>query len=174
MPDADARMWTHAELVAVAARWLQGSRRCAVVITEMTTGERETPDAIGWQGRNSFVVECKASVADWRADAKKYFRRQPERGMGRQRYWLVPKLLAEHAPADDGWGLVVVNDAGRARLARESRWWREWNAAAEVGLLVSALRRVGQTAPAGVSVRCYTYQTGNRATLGVAEESPDA
>lgn len=37
-------------------------------------------------------------------------------------------------------------------------------------ILISALRRVGQQAPKGVSVKCYTYEVSGKATLGVEVE----
>jgi len=79
MTDADSDITRHAQLVALAARWLK--RDHPLVITEMTAWE--SPDALGWKSSESTtLVECKASRADFLADAKKFFREHPEYGMG--------------------------------------------------------------------------------------------
>lgn len=154
---------SHSDLVELAAAWLR--KRCAVVITELVT-TRETPDAIGWNGLLSILVECKASYADFKADGSKIFRRVPELGMGMKRYMLAPAgvIPEEEIPAE--WGLLEW-DGKRVRMRKESGA-HEGNTKAEIGLLLSAVRRIGATAPKGVSVRFYTYETKNTATLGMA------
>ena len=79
---------THRELCEIAERWLMGTKRCRVAIAEpncIITDER--PDAIGFGGYASVLVEAKTSRADFLADLKKPFRihpiEDPERG-GRQ------------------------------------------------------------------------------------------
>lgn len=62
---------THADLVAPAARWLKGTVRCGVVLTEAPSMDGESPDAIGWRSGYSVLVECKASRADFLADSRK-------------------------------------------------------------------------------------------------------
>lgn len=156
---------THPELVAEAARWLE-KQRCSVVITEVvTTGE--TPDALGWHGAHSTLVECKASVSDFRADAKKYFRRCPKLGMGITRYFLACQgvIPVDELPAK--WGLLEVTpNAGGIRVTRKSGVFYA-NRRQEAGVLLSCLRRIGHGAPPGVSIRCYTIQTNCTATLGI-------
>jgi hypothetical protein len=158
---------THNDLVALAATWLR--RDCAVVVTELTT-IGEVPDAIGWHGPHSKLVECKASYADFRTDAGKWFRRRPECGMGQRRFYLAPAgvIPADELPA--GWGLLEVQGR-RIRQQRESDVHKA-NARAEIGLLLSAIRRIGQTAPQGMSVKFYTMETQCTATLGVAPPEP--
>jgi hypothetical protein len=85
--------------------------RCGVVITE-PPGEWEEPDAIGWahRGRSSILIECKASRADYQADAKKPQRRERSAkfGVGRYRFYMARKglILADELP--EGWGLLEV------------------------------------------------------------------
>ncbi len=155
----------HSDLVKCAGAWLANSQKCSVVITEMSSTSAETPDAIGWQGARSIVVECKTSRADFLADGKKHFRAQPDLGMGRQRYFLtVPGLLkAEELPA--GWGLLELTGS-RVRMVRMSEPFG-CNHNAETWLLLSALRRCGPLAPKGCSVKFYVLETQGRATLGV-------
>lgn len=66
---------THEELVQRAVRWLSGTRRCNPVYAGNASCS-EIPDAIGWSScwkwKGSTVIECKASLSDFRADAKKW------------------------------------------------------------------------------------------------------
>lgn len=152
---------THPELVEIARRWL--CRKCSVVLTELvTTGE--TPDAIGWQEWCSTLIECNTSRADFMADADKYFRREPAMGMGLHRYYLTPPGLLNVSELPDKWGLLEAGERG-VHVVRRSECFRELNNGREVALLLSALRRIGQQAPKGVSIKCYTHETQNTATL---------
>lgn len=165
---------THAELVRLAATWL--AKRCPVVITEMTSGAWEEPDAIGWRGRGSILVECKTSRSDLRADKNKPHRRREAvvdglswPGLGDERYYLMPAGLV---PTDDpllapGWGLLWAYPNGRIReITAPER--RRGDHDRERALLVSCVRRLGVAANAGCSVKIYTYETKRRATLTVA------
>lgn len=125
---------THADLVALAERWLRngakfrevaGEReyrrqvRCNVVLTEAMGGNGESPDAIGWAygGVISVLVECKVSRADFFADQKKPFRQRPKFGLGHYRYYMVPRGLVAVEEVPEGWGLLYVHN-GRARVIR--------------------------------------------------------
>lgn len=100
---------THKELVERAAKWLKG-RGCTVVATELHTNGQsgECPDAIGWRYHQSYVVECKASRADFLTDKNKRFRQNPPLGMGAKRFYMCPPevILAREIPP--GWGLLYV------------------------------------------------------------------
>lgn len=158
---------THAELTGQAARWLE-RQGCAVVITEMAHGQSETPDAIGWHGTHSTLVECKASRADFLADRQKHFRREPVRGMGTARYMCTMRGLLDVEELPLGWGLIEW-DGKRMRVIQKSDT-HETDGRSEISVLLSALRRVAKDAPMGFSVKCYTIETKNRATLGVATQ----
>lgn len=157
---------THAELINQAAKWLE-RQGCAVVITDMSHGQSETPDAIGWKGTRSTLVECKASRADFLADRNKPFRRMPDTGMGVARYMCVPRGLirVDELPAD--WGLIEW-DGKRMRVTHKHTQ-QHTDGRSEISLLLSALRRVGRAAQAGVSVKYYTMESKNRATLGITD-----
>lgn len=159
---------THSLLVEQAAKWL-ARKGCAVVITDMTHGGPETADAIGWSGSRSILIECKASVSDFRADAKKVFRREPERGMGCARYFCAMRGILPLAELPQKWGLLEW-DGKMMWEARKPEHHAESAARQEISLLLSALRRVAVSAPKGVSVKCYTIETKNRATLGIEAE----
>lgn len=161
---------THAELVALAAAWLQKERH-DVVVTEVSWA-LEVPDALGFYGWSSTLVECKVSRADFAADRKKPFRLKPEEGMGEYRYFLVPSSLhVELGELPRGWGLLVADERGRVRRVLKAKPQAR-NTVMEVGLLGNVLRRVGQAIPdgSGVSVKFYRFPTKNTATLGVARE----
>ena len=160
---------THCALVEAAAAWLR--KTCAVVITEIATVGEE-PDAIGWNGVNSVLIECKASRADFLSDRRKYFRREPERGIGCRRFFLMPAGLVASTEIPTGWGLLE-SDGRRVRQVIHSEPFREMDSRHEIRILLSALRRIGSTAPPGISIRHYTIESENRATLGtLAEGAP--
>ena len=155
---------THDELVTLAAAWLRGKH--AVVITEMTHGAGEEPDAIGFTGYGkSTLVECKASRSDFLADGKKWFRQRPHTGMGQMRYMLAPEGMIATDELPDGWGLLKPFGNG-VRVVRHGRKFDAYGVDLEIQLLVSALRRTD-----GLCVKRYTYQTKGRATIGVADNA---
>lgn len=168
---------THDELIEHAAKWLQ-TKNCVVVITDMTHKHPETPDAIGWNQNRSILIEVKVSRADFLRDKKKGFRKNPALGMGDERLFLVPEGLVKTEELPEGWGLLEYRKPkGRQRKPRvvAVKGGGSWaptqrhkpNLRAEQSLLISALRRTAQNCPKGISVRVYTFETQNRATLGV-------
>lgn len=158
------RMVSHPSLVAVAAKWLQ--KKHAVVITELaTTGEE--PDAIGWRGTHSTLVECKISRADFNADKRKMFRREPWYGIGQYRYFLTVPGIIKVEELPEKWGLLELLGE-RVRMVREAEQFGEINYRHEIGILLSTLRRIGENAPKGTSIKHYTIETKNRATVGTA------
>jgi hypothetical protein len=156
---------THKELVEIAAQWLWKSGN-SVVITELCISGEE-PDAIGWRGWHSTLIECKASLSDFKADAKKAFRKYAEIGIGQKRYYCVPKGLIKKEDLPHGWGLLEYTGKGLRRVVKSSSF-RKCNSRHELEIVLSALRRVGQVCPKGVSVRCYVTETKNKTTVGVS------
>lgn len=161
-------MSTHAELVSAASLWLQ--KKCAVVVTEITTTGEE-PDALGWQGTHSILVECKAGLSDFYSDRQKPFRRDSARGIGCHRYFLTPVGLVSVGKLPPGWGLLEFNGE-RVKMVKESEYFEATDARQEIRILLSTLRRIGRTKPEGTSIRHYTFPTRNRATLGTEDEQP--
>lgn len=126
---------THEELVCRAVRWLRSRRRCRVVVWQRTM-TWEQPDALGWTaGGASTLVECKASRADFRRDAKKPFRAFPALGMGVYRFYMAPPglLAADEMPA--GWGLLECGPRG-VRVARDAVAWLDVHRLNEIQQLV--------------------------------------
>jgi len=130
---------THTELVERAVRWLGNTKKCNPVLAEPQFDERrcaERPDAIGWDARTSYLVECKVSLGDFYAD-----RRKPHRitaGLGRFRYYLIPPGLLDDVP--EPWGLLECCPR-IIRVAKEAREAHAWNAQAEVAMLARLLAR---------------------------------
>lgn len=101
---------THDDLVDAAARWLRGTRKCSVVLAELTSSAPMTPDAIGWEGPGwwGVLVEAKTSRSDFRADAKKPHRRM-EGSPGQERWYLTPPGLLDPGEVPSGWGLLETS-----------------------------------------------------------------
>jgi hypothetical protein len=143
MQAAQGDRLTHAELVARAERWLRG-QRCAVITTELRSAAGECADAIGWRySAQSLLIECKASLQDFRRDAKKPWRQcDGEFGLGDYRYFMVPRFLVPISALPAKWGLLVVKGA-RVRVVVKA----ELATRADVGhmreraLMLSLIRR---------------------------------
>lgn len=151
---------THQDLVQLAAAWL--ARRHPIVVTEIASASEE-PDALGWAGGFSTLVECKASRSDFHADKHK-----PKDRLGDWRYYLTPVGLISVDDLPPGWGLLYGNGRG-VQVVLEAPQAETKNWRGELHILMSCLRRIAGSAPdgKGVSIRKYTIQTECRATLGV-------
>lgn len=159
---------SHDDLVESARKWLFS--RHAVVITEMVSGANETPDAIGWGGGSqSTLIECKTSHQDFLSDRNKPSRRW--KGMGDYRYYLALQGIISVNELPDKWGLLEYRGKhNRPKKIKEAEYQQEKTWRDEIGLLCSALRRIGGLRKGGVSVRVYQYETKNTATLGVKKD----
>lgn len=140
---------THSELVDVAAEWLKKSRYksgvclsgpCPVVVTELSTAAMEQPDALGWHSGRTILIEVKVSRSDFFADAKKYFRVNPEFGVGQYRWFLCPEGLLQPEEMPKGWGLIWALDIGKVRVKKDPEL-QVCNRDAEALILLSVLRR---------------------------------
>lgn len=135
---------THSRLVDEAVHWLRARHRCGIVLSEQSCSTGETPDAIGWKGRNhSVVVECKVSRADFLADAAKTWRKNPECALGCERFYLAPIGIIHVNELPAGWGLLEIR--GREiQIAKRSRknLRSAEGLANEMNLLLASLRRV--------------------------------
>lgn len=154
----------------MARNWLKKERR-AVVVSEIASGS-EQPDALGWRGTETTLIECKASRADFLADRKKFFRRNLWQGIGDFRYYLAPVGVVRETDAlPEGFGLLEVNPVtGKIQKRIQARRQPEKATRREVAILLSLIRRIGQTQPQGCSISCYTYETKNRTVLEIEKE----
>lgn len=160
---------THDDLVERARRWL--ANRCPVVITEMTHGKTETPDAIGFGGSKGspILIECKVSKSDYYADKRKPFRRHPEHGMGSFRYYMTPPGLIPEGKEPEKWGVLeVVGKIVRVRRKAVGFDRSRRAIAAEQSILCSCIRRLGQGSHDDFTIKCYSYYTDS-ASVTVAD-----
>ncbi len=101
---------THEDLTAKAVRWLRGSQKCPVVLSEFVSAVSIVPDAIGWRhGSECILVECKTSRSDFKADAHKAHVRA---GItpGHRRWYLTPPGLVQASEIPDDWGLLEAHE----------------------------------------------------------------
>lgn len=135
---------THSRLVEEAVHWLRAKYRCGIVLSEQSCSTGETPDAIGWKGRNhSVVVECKVSRADFLADAGKSWRVNPECALGCERFYLAPTgmICTDELPA--GWGLLEIRGREIQVFSKSKKNMRSGEGLTnEMNLLLASLRRV--------------------------------
>ena len=153
----------HGDLVEIARKWLI-AQRCTVVVTEVGSGE--CPDAIGWCGGRSILVECKASRSDFLRDRQKYFRMTPERGMGKYRYYMAEKGLIKIDELPEHWGLIEINDDGKARAKKKANY-QAASERNEIHVLISLLRRIGQRKVENACIKHYVFDAPEIPTLGV-------
>jgi hypothetical protein len=134
---------THVQLVERAVRWLRGYR-CGVVLSEQACVSGEMPDAIGWKKAcHSVLVECKVTRGDFLADRAKPFRMKPEKGVGSERFYMVPPGVVKIEELPSGWGLLEYR-RGRLEMLQASA--KNLRTALgfryEMNLLLASLRRV--------------------------------
>lgn len=145
---------THKEVVDIAHKWALKNCSCGVVFKELNCGS-EYADVIAFGQSRSVLIEVKVSRSDFFADFKKPFRKYPERGMGKYRYYCCPEGLIKQHELPTGWGLIYVNrnkaicvhkpviehtnERGNKYRAMYSF---EYNQEAERAVMYSALRRL--------------------------------
>lgn len=145
---------THAQLCDRARVWLAGSARCQFAFVEFSTQLIEIPDAIGLRnsGRDSILVECKASRADFLRDHKKRHRQaDAKEALGSYRYYMCEPGVIEVADLPERWGLLWVYGKQVKVMAgadpKRSYYgtadvWRWPHSIAERVVMFSALRRL--------------------------------
>ena len=116
---------THGDLCVLAKRWLLSAKGCNPVFVERGSSKsNEMPDAIGWSATGSIVVECKRTVADYKADRKKMFRVDDGSGMGSQRFYLFTSELWDQLrdgfeSESSGWGVVVLSYSNTTKVINQ-------------------------------------------------------
>lgn len=139
---------THKQLIDVGYNWVLKSGSCGVAFKELNTlTSSEYPDVIGFGSwGHSVLLEIKVSRSDFQADKKKAFRKNPQLGMGSQRFYVVPKNLITIEELPVGWGLIYVDDDLKPRCVhnpfKAGKNTFQKNIIAEHGLMYSALRRL--------------------------------
>ena len=141
--------FTHNDLVEIGYKWCLS--RCAFAFKELNTINTETPDVIGFNSTGSFLLEAKISKSDFIADKNKTFRQHTWMGMGDWRFFITPKDLITVNELPEMWGLIEVNQKGKAKIKHNpfgkgniySSWEGfEKNKEAEKNMMYSVLRRL--------------------------------
>jgi hypothetical protein len=139
---------THSELCIAACRWLVKKRNASRVFAEFNSMKlSEFPDAIGFsfgtQNRGTIVIECKVSVADFKADKNKWWKRYAgcHGGMGLRRFYLVPDGLVSVDAIPDDHGLLYATAKGRIAVVREAPARESRDVDSEMVVLTTALQR---------------------------------
>jgi len=137
---------THRELCIKAAKYLRNQgiqpfHRCVYVVCEL---ERvgECPDAFGWGGWTTQLIEVKISRSDFLSDKCKRWRKEPEHGLGMFRSYLCPEGLINPNEIPDNWGLLYANERGKITKIVEPQK-QDSNNGEELMLVTSILRREG-------------------------------
>lgn len=165
------KQYTHNELIERSRAWLSG-KGYPIVITEIAAVGEE-PDALGFKNGWSTLIECKAHRGDFLADGKKPWRLRPEKALGDDRYYCAPKGLISPEEVPEGWGLLETSGGGLRVKVKPSVASKKSSHRNEIYVLMSVIRRIGQSSPKGVSIRCYTYETKNRASVTIDTATED-
>ncbi|MEN5133450.1 hypothetical protein, partial [Elizabethkingia anophelis] len=106
------KVFSHKDLVEIGYRWV--IKKCGFAFKELTCINNEIADVIGFNSNGTFVLEAKTSKADFLKDKKKSFRKDSSIGMGDWRFFIVPKGLIKVTELPEMWGLIEVNEKGKA------------------------------------------------------------
>jgi hypothetical protein len=114
------------------------------VLAEQSCSSGETPDAIGWKGKNhSIVVECKISRADFLMDKQKPWRVDSECAVGCERFYLALAGMISKEELPTGWGLLEIRGRDIRIIQKSKKNLRSAQGLAnEMNLLLASLRRV--------------------------------
>jgi len=136
--------YSHRELCFKAARHLRNKgiqpfHKCQYVVCEL---ERvgESPDAFGFGGSTTQLIEVKVSRADFLSDKKKFWRQHRNMGIGRFRSYLCPEGLIQREELPHNWGLLYISEIGKITEIK-SAVLQECNSIEELQLITSILRR---------------------------------
>lgn len=94
----------HRDLCTKAAKWLD--RRCTFAVSEPPIPGIELPDALGWKGAVSFLIEVKTSRSDFHSDKYKNCRVHDHLSIGDYRWFLAPKGILTEEDLPENWGLL--------------------------------------------------------------------
>lgn len=111
--------YSHKDVVEIGAKWLRQKIKCPVIAAEIKcSGSREIPDLLGFRSDTSFLIECKASRADFLSDFKKPERQGLCSSLGNYRLYLAPQGVLDHLKVPSTWGILEINEKGRVEVIR--------------------------------------------------------
>lgn len=100
--------FTHKILVGIAYDQVLKKTSCGFAVKELKTLESEEPDVLGFgSNQHSVLIEVKISRSDFLTDMKKSFRKNPDMGMGTQRFYFCPTNLIKQEELPNGWGACI-------------------------------------------------------------------
>ncbi|MBX2849955.1 MAG: hypothetical protein KTR16_16640 [Acidiferrobacterales bacterium] len=101
---------THDDIAEIGARWLKRNGYPIAISNYTDAVETELPDAIGFTAYGeSFLLEAKVSVSDFKADFKKRHRQDGAKAYGNHRGYITPKDLLDPKEIPYGWWLLEVH-----------------------------------------------------------------
>lgn len=148
--------FSHRELCYKAARYLRDKGivrfyKCQYIFCEL---ERygECPDALGFATLSGTqLIEVKVSRSDFLSDKKKYWRKNPSKGLGSYRSYLCPEGLINEKDLPSNWGLLWVDEKGKiTEIVKPNK--QPCNHNAELHLLTNIMRREG------IKPKIYSYK----------------
>lgn len=143
----------HYNLCLQAAKWLQSVQGCKYVAIELITYGGENPDVWGTPGWNSHIIEVKTSRSDYLKDRKKECR-QPGKGMGNFRYYLLPEGAVKPEEVPEDWGILYHNGEKITQFQRQPKHRRNM-VNEDISMLCSIMRREG------IKKQIFNYRNQN-------------
>lgn len=110
--------FSHREVVEIAYKWILKNGGVGFAFKELKSIDREIPDVIGFDSWQSILIEVKVSRSDFLADKKKPHR---SKGMGNWRFFCCPKGMIKVEELPEKWGLIYVDQNGKARMEYDCR-----------------------------------------------------
>lgn len=138
---------THAELCEIAARYLIKNgiapfERCRYAVADLHR-INENPDAYGWSGGGTTqMIEVKMTHEDFIADKTKFWRKNPEYGIGEFRSYLCPEKIINPDELPENWGLLYVSETGKITKIKTPKR-QPSSHRGEISILTSIMRREG-------------------------------
>ena len=124
---------THDEISDIGAIWLRRNGYPFAISNYTDAVERELPDAIEFTAYGqSFLLEAKVSIEDFKSDFKKRHRQEGEKAYGDKRGYIAPEGLIDPKDVPYGWWLLEVYGKNKAYVkvtkgvARE-KGYSEWS-----------------------------------------------
>jgi len=151
---------THRQLCIIASKYLRskkGANRTYSICELERVGE--SPDAFGFGGGLTYLIEAKASRSDFLSDKRKYFRRDMIQGVGELRSYICPTGLIKESDLPEYWGLLYVNAKGKIDVIKQPQR-QPFNYGEEMKIFCSLLRREG-VKPQVFSYKNYKEEATN-------------
>ncbi|MDR1695599.1 MAG: hypothetical protein LBR69_03070 [Endomicrobium sp.] len=104
--------FTHKDITIIATKYAKRLFRCPIGAWEFCI-EDEKCDGFLVRHHETFLIEAKVSMEDFKRDKKKDFRIYPEKGVGTFRLYAAPEGLLKLEDLPEKWGLIEVNEKGK-------------------------------------------------------------